>query len=674
MKMIINTEAPVGLLLLFLLLFSTHGTRADELPLYTICPNTTTYKHNSTYGFNLHKLLQSLPSKTSSSHNYYNTTEGDDPSNQVYGQALCRGDINITVCYNCIQDVIQDIPKQCPYGNDATIFDEFCQVRYSNQDFFSSMVYTGKYPPWNTSKQNVTTPDMFAEVLRALITKLSSEAISSDSVNNMFASGELTVGKTHTLYGLVQCTKDLSKDSCETCLERAKGDILGYFSRRNTGGGIVLTHSCNVRYELYRFYQQALSHQSAGNDKKPHMTEIAVISSVLIVVVLGVLFGFFCYCKRRRSKTYRDQVKSDHALLQDSVVPAILFSRNTHGNKQNNNQDQLNLMDLTIIKVATDNFSDLNKLGQGGFGTVYKGTLLDGKEVAVKRLSRTSWQGSEEFMNEIILIAKLQHRNLVRLLGCCLEDREKLLIYEFMSNRSLDQFIFDRARRPQLDWTTSFNIIVGIARGLLYLHEDSRLKVIHRDLKPNNVLLDNEMNPKISDFGMARIFGENQNQANTRRVVGTHGYMAPEYAMEGLFSVKSDVYSFGVVLLEILSGKRCTGFYLTEHAQSLLTYAWNLWNTNRGMDFIDLLLQIDSCSKLEVLRCIHIGLLCVQEDAADRPTMSHVLSTLETESIELPRPTQPAFSVGKILIRASHSTSSSLCSVNGITLSGVSAR
>ncbi|KAF5175126.1 Cysteine-rich receptor-kinase-like protein [Thalictrum thalictroides] len=173
---------------------------------------------------------------------------------------------------------------------------------------------------------------------------------------------------------------------------------------------------------------------------------------------------------------------------------------------------------------------------------------------------------------------------------------------------------------------------------------------------------------------MARIFGENQNQANTRRVVGTHGYMAPEYAMEGLFSVKSDVYSFGVVLLEILSGKRCTGFYLTEHAQSLLTYAWDLWNTDRGMDFIDPLLKIDSCSKLEVLRCMHIGLICVQEDAADRPTMSHVLSTLETESIQLPIPTQPAFSVRKISTRASPSTNSSVCSVNGITLSGVSAR
>ncbi|KAG6641591.1 hypothetical protein CIPAW_09G084800 [Carya illinoinensis] len=350
----------------------------------------------------------------------------------------------------------------------------------------------------------------------------------------------------------------------------------------------------------------------------------------------------FYFLIRKCSTTYDD--RSQNALVHELAWPTGV---DITEEGELVSSEELPFMKLSTLMAATDNFSDSNKLGIGGFGTVYKGVLADGKTVAVKRLSGKSWQGLEEFKNEIIVIAKLQYRNLVKLLGCAIEGHEKLLVYEFMPNRSLDLFIFDSKKHSQLDWKTCYDIIVGIARGLLYLHEDSRLKIIHRDLKPNNVLLDHEMVVKISDFG-ARIFGEDQNTANTRRVVGTYGYMALEYAMEGLFSVKSDVFSFGVILLEIISGRKNSGFYLTGQAQTLLPHAWKLWNEGKEMEFVDPLLM-ESCMITQILKCMHIGLLCVQEDPADRPTISKVVVLLGKESIPLPNPKQSPLSVGRVI-------------------------
>ncbi|XP_057961787.1 G-type lectin S-receptor-like serine/threonine-protein kinase At1g11300 [Malania oleifera] len=312
-----------------------------------------------------------------------------------------------------------------------------------------------------------------------------------------------------------------------------------------------------------------------------------------------------------------------------------------------NNMNQVKLEELPMFKfeqlaTATNNFFVTNKLGQGGFGLVYRGKLPDGQEIAVKRLSRASGQGIEEFMNEVVVISRLQHRNLVRLLGCCAEGEEKMLIYEYMPNKSLDSFLFDPTGRKVLDWRKRFNIIGGIARGLLYLHRDSRLRIIHRDLKASNILLDEELNPKISDFGMARIFGGNEDQANTRRVVGTYGYMSPEYAMEGRFSEKSDVFSFGVLLLEIVSGKKNSGFYDDLHSSSLLGFAWKMWNEDNIVAFIDPITS-DPCFQMEILRCIHVGLLCVQEFPKDRPTISTVISMINGEIVDLPTPKQAAF-------------------------------
>ncbi|KAM3287025.1 hypothetical protein P3S67_020455 [Capsicum chacoense] len=334
----------------------------------------------------------------------------------------------------------------------------------------------------------------------------------------------------------------------------------------------------------------------------------------------------------------------------------------------------LPFFDLATMANATDNFSLNNKLGEGGFGPVYKGTLADGQEIAVKRLSKSSGQGLNEFKNEVKLIAKLQHRNLVKLVGSCIDGDEKMLIYEYMANGSLDSFVFDQTRRKQCGWSKFFQIIDGIARGLLYLHQDSRLRIIHRDLKASNVLLDAELNPKISDFGLARTFQGDQCGDSTERVVGTFGYMAPEYALYGLFSVKSDVFSFGLLLLEIISGKKNRCFGHPHHHHGLIEYAWRMWTEGTPLVLVDSSLE-DTSSMLEISRCIHVSLLCIQQSPDDRPNMSAVVLMLNGEST-LPQPKQPGFLRDVIpseIITSLRSEYDS-CTANEITFSSFGAR
>ncbi|ESR65312.1 hypothetical protein CICLE_v10007451mg [Citrus x clementina] len=382
--------------------------------------------------------------------------------------------------------------------------------------------------------------------------------------------------------------------------------------------------------------------------------------------------------ERRRQSKNKKQVMI--IITSISLATAVIFigglmyRRKKHSNQGNEKEEmELPIFDLKIIANATDNFSEKNKLGEGGFGPVYKGMLIEGQEIAVKRLSKGSGQGMEEFKNEVLLIAKLQHRNLVKLLGCCTQRDERMLIYEYLPNKSLDYFIFDTTRSKLLDWSKRSHIIAGIARGLLYLHQDSRLRIIHRDLKASNVLLDNTMNPKISDFGLARSFGVDQTEANTKRVVGTYGYMSPEYAIDGLFSVKSDVFSFGVLVLEIICGKKNRGFNHADHDHNLLGHAWRLWIEERPLELIDQSLD-NSCSFSEALRCIQVGLLCVQQRPEDRPNMSSVVLMLSGER-SLPQPQQPGFFTGRNLPESESSSSRQYsASTNEITLSVLEAR
>ncbi|KAM3395437.1 G-type lectin S-receptor-like serine/threonine-protein kinase [Capsicum galapagoense] len=377
-------------------------------------------------------------------------------------------------------------------------------------------------------------------------------------------------------------------------------------------------------------FSELIAHGLSGNSAQRYKILTAkIVSAIFAIFLLVSILAFIFKIKRLKRPGKMD---GDSALVS-SVPSGSLVGK-----------DDMKLLQYSLqnIRDATNNFHEDNKLGKGGFGPVFKGILTEFGEVAIKRLSRRSSQGLEEFMNELKLIAHLQHKNLVSLLGCCVEGEEKILIYEYMPNCSLDKFLFDPTLKVKLDWVTRFGIIEGIAHGMLYLHKYSRLKVIHRDLKASNILLDQEMIPKISDFGMARIFGIDQTQANTKRVVGTYGYMSPEYVVYGQFSEKSDVFSFGVLLLEILTGERNSDFYMTEISVSLLGWAYNKWKEGRVLELIDpSIRETYDCNK--ATRSILVALLCVQELPTDRPTMSDIAGMLSNESLAIPEPKEPAF-------------------------------
>ncbi|XP_018722360.2 receptor-like serine/threonine-protein kinase SD1-7 [Eucalyptus grandis] len=369
---------------------------------------------------------------------------------------------------------------------------------------------------------------------------------------------------------------------------------------------------------------------------------IALASAVPLV---GLVLSTYIFCRWKKKQKGKMGPTQDILLFDVDMSIAAGTDETSQkgiGNEKNAEDARSPLFSFSSVTAATENFSNSNKLGEGGFGPVYKGKLLNGKHVAVKRLSKKSAQGMLELRNETMLIAKLQHKNLVRLLGCCLERDEKILIYEYMPNKSLDSILFDQAKRHLLNWEKRAHIVEGIAQGLIYLHQHSRLRIVHRDLKASNILLDSEMNPKIADFGLAKMFGGNESEANTNRIVGTYGYMSPEYALEGVISVKSDVFSFGVLLLEIISGKKNTGFYQTD-SMDLLGHAWQLWQEDRALCLVDSVLEHHN-SDGTLMRHINVALLCVQEIAADRPTMSEVLTMLTNELLTLPSPKQPAFS------------------------------
>lgn len=599
-------------------------------PAHCYLDNGNNYTSNSAYESNLNALLSSLSSNVDS-FGFYNASIGKNPD-QVNAIVLCRADAQLDACRSCVTNATSELVRLCPNQKQAVLWNDLCMVRYSNTPTYGILDTQPVIIVRSTS--NFSDPDKYSGDLRQLLDQLRKSAVSGGSLLKVGGDSK-TAPDFQVVYGLMQCTPDLSAEDCDGCLVEAGKTINGF-----AGSSMMklFLPSCNIWYGLFRFYDVTMlqervraaaastpppSSPPPGKSKNTARTVIAIVVPIVASLILfSGIFVFLRLCrKHKRREQYLDKGGDDM-----SIAESIQF-------------------DFNEIRAATDDFSDANKLGQGGFGSVYKGVLHNDQEIAVKRLSRDLGQGDNEFKNEVVLVARLQHRNLVRLLGFSIEGTERLLIYEFVQNASLDHFLFNSAKRSYLDWERRYKIIVGTARGLLYLHEDSRLRIIHRDLKASNILLDGEMIPKITDFGMARLFEENETQGNTSRIVGTFGYMAPEYVMHGQFSIKSDVFSFGVLVLEILTGQKNNSFKNGENIEDLLSSAWRRWREGTAINMIDPMLKDGSNPMSEILRCFHISLLCVQENAGDRPTMANVSLMLSSFSLTLPLPSGPAFFV-----------------------------
>ncbi|XP_057463246.1 cysteine-rich receptor-like protein kinase 29 [Actinidia eriantha] len=640
------------------------------LPLTTaqFCFSEFNFTASNTFIKTRNLVLSSLASNVSANSGFYGATLALD-SDTLYTFGLCRGDLSNNSCFPCIRTASQSLIDKCPNHKEATGIEYSCMVRYSNRPFFNVMD-THPARSWqNPNNVSANHMENFNWVLNRLVDEMIVRVVASSSILK-FTTGDnnFTVYDSR-IYALMQCVPTLSSGNCADCLRGAVGDYRSLYM--GTEGVNIWTASCIFRYEVFPFLESKVgaappppptpvtlvltpppplppppptnTTMIQANRSNTYRTTIIIVGVILsiILLVIALCAAFFLLRKKEEAKR-RHNSGSLYNLARVRAAAKIFWTSRRNGMHQagedeTQSQSTTSLrFDFVTLRAATNDFSNGNILGGGGFGSVYKGQLPNGQEIAVKRLVGGSKQGQVEFKNEAMLVARLQHKNLVRLLGFCLEGEERLIVYEFVPNGSLDRFIFDPTKRMFLNWEMRYKIIVGIVEGLVYLHQDSQLRIIHHDLKAGNVLLDGKMNAKIADFGLARLFLVDQSRGNTKRIGGTVGYMPPEYAKYGQFSMKTDVFSFGVLVLEIVSGKRSND--CVEH---LISYAWKKWRQGKASRLIDQTLR--GGSESEKMRCIHIGLLCVQENVAKRPTMASVALMLNSFSMSLPLPRKPAF-------------------------------
>ncbi|PRQ59624.1 putative protein kinase RLK-Pelle-DLSV family [Rosa chinensis] len=655
--------SPIMLLIIIISSTVQAATLAQPQPaadlLNHFCSNDKgNYTTTDSYSTNLNHLLSSLPSTKGNDFGFYNSSYGGNTSSEaIYAIGLCKGDIGTTSdCLQCLNASRSALMELCPNQKEAIIWYDNCMLRYSNRSIYGVMETQPTFDMWSTQSVPSSKFDMFFRNLTILLERLGIQAAADGSLK--FAKDNATIlnygnGGLSSLTALVECTPDLSELQCRTCLLGAFEEFPECCDGKE--GGRVLRPSCNFNYQLDQVDRTKTTIPESGSPSqspgiapsqspwnsspiprelpdKPdkihpksrarraaasnhRIARIVIPFAVVVSIGLMISVGIYMKVEKRRPQP----------------IPGMQpNSFETMGSLQ---------FDCGDIRVATNNFSEANKLGDDEYGTVYRGSLSNDKSIAVRRLSINYVKEYMEIKKEVLLMApKLQHPNLVELLGCALEENsERLLVYEHFPNATLDRIIFDRMQSRQWDWEMRYNIIVSIARGLLHLHDSH---FVHGDINASNILIDAEMNPKISNFGMARFFAADQTQGNINGIhllnLMSSTYMAPE-AIVGHSSAESDVYSFGALVVEIVSGQEISSLASEKlNDKDLLRFAWKNWAEGTIRNLIDPTLWTGS--GIEVMeRCIRIGLLCMQRTRTDRPTMSSVTQMLSHSSaIPLP--------------------------------------
>ncbi|XP_074559061.1 cysteine-rich receptor-like protein kinase 2 [Curcuma longa] len=565
----------------------------------------------SVFAATMNRTFDDLRSNISSAAAHFATANGVS-SQSVYSLFQCRGYLSIADCLACLS-VAEDRIRRCGAANGARVIYDGCFLRYESATFFDQGTLPG-----NTNicgGRNATGAESagFASAALALVADLRA---ATPRAPQFFAAAER-----EGVFGIAQCVETLSEAVCEQCLATAVNNVVLCLPSVD---GRAVDAGCFMRYSNTAFFpaNQTMDLSRFLNSGRSSRRRAIIWGVVGGVCGLLLLAGLVALLWIRRSRDQQGPRKGD-----------ILGATELQGPINFHYAD---------LKKATNNFSEDSKLGEGGFGDVYKGTLKNGITVAVKRLAIAQVSRARaDFQSEVKIISNVHHRNLIRLLGCSSKGQDFLLVYEYMANSSLDKFIFGD-KRGSLNWKQRFSIIVGMARGLSYLHQEFHVCIIHRDIKCSNILLDDDFQPRIADFGLARLLPEDRSHLSTR-FAGTLGYTAPEYAIQGQLSEKVDTYSFGVVVLEMISGRKNNDIKLEPLTQYLLEWAWKLYERDQLMELVDETLNPSEFSPEEVKRIIKIALLCTQSAAAARPTMTEVVVMLLSQSGAALQPTRPTF-------------------------------
>ncbi|GAA0143112.1 transmembrane signal receptor [Lithospermum erythrorhizon] len=564
---------------------------------------------------NLNDTFADLKSQlTNGSNNHFATAEQARSSDPVYAMVQCRNYLSSADCVACYDAAVSQI-RNCSAANGARVIYDGCFLRYESNSFYDQTTLPGNVQI--CSNRTVSQASAFDAVARTLLNDLE---LATPKINGYFAAVKRDVdGGTSSIYVVAQCAETISETGCADCLTVANGNIESCLP---DGDGRAIDAACFLRYSDTSFFADnqttnIASFLEGGSSSKNRYIIGGVVGGIGLLLIFLALLIWYQYSRKRKA----------------SPRGNVLGGTDLQGPVMYTYKD---------LKNATDNFSEQRKLGEGGFGEVYMGTLKSGNVVAVKKLSVNSSRVKTEFDSEIRLISNVHHRNVTRLLGCSMRGPDLLLVYEYMANGSLERYLYGD-KQGSLNWKQRYRIIFGTARGLAYLHDQFHVRIIHRDIKSSNILLDDEFLPKIADFGLARLLPDDRTHLSTK-FAGTLGYTAPEYALHGQLTEKVDTYSFGIVALEIVSGRRSGDMTIEPNAEYLLQQAWKLYESNMHLTLVDETIDPNEYTPEEVKRVIEVAISCTQSPPSLRPSMPEVVFMLSSEyPLDQRPPRRPTF-------------------------------